>query len=130
MPEATSVTLTDRATSPVDHEYFRNGGTNGVALFTTREGVLSGTERLSVSVRRSGRSKVDIRLSRPVTGTATIDGVQRSVVTRVNRAQVVLDFAPDSTLQERKDLVGMLEDLLGTDQTEMTTVMTQVEEFY
>lgn len=117
MPTFQSVALTDRTpTTPVTHTFLPKKEVGEGGRLTKAGNTSLGDKILEIEPRTTpqGRYKVDIKLVDPVVVNQTINGVVTEVVQRANRAQITFDFAPDSTEQERKDLVGMIESALGT----------------
>lgn len=116
MPQLSNLVLTDRATpTPVDHTFVPKGHEDGDGGRVVEAGVSAIADKLFTVVPRrtpQGRYKVKLHLVLPVVQNKIEDGVSSYVATRVNRATVEFDIAPDSTDQERKDLVGMIESAL------------------
>jgi len=70
-----------------------------------------------------GRRKIACRLVLPVVQQKTENGVSSYVVVRVARAMVEFDLSNDSTDQEIKDLVGMLQSSLDPSKTLVNNVV-------
>lgn len=131
MPQSQTITLDDRESTPVTHSFEPNGRENGVAIFATREGTLDGANRLTMAARSTAaRARCDLRLSMPVVVTETVNGVADNKIARTNRATVQFDFARNSTLQERKNLIGLIEKALSVSETDIDTFLTQAENFH
>lgn len=131
MPALSNIAVNDRESTPVTHTFVPRGSKgDGVQLFVNSSGVPIGDEKLTVSLRESGaRTRVRIVLTDPVTVTETINGVDRVQVERVSIANLQLTFDERSTLQERKNLVGMLANALASGAT-LDPVLTQLQDFY
>lgn len=133
MPAATSIVVNDRETTPVAHT-FSYGGTDpkGVSQFVnSNAGTIVGREKVTVSSRNSnGKLRVKLVLTDPVVVTEVVNSVDVPRVARNGYAELVLTFDEMSTLQERKNVVGMLENMLKTSQTALDAVLTNGEQFY
>jgi len=127
MPSMANVVLTDRATTPVNHTFTPQGKEGEAGGRYAKAGASSlGDYTFKISPRKtpSGRRKVDIDLSLPVLVTETINGVSSYTVARTSRASISFDFPSDSTLQERKDIVGMAYTALAAATTQVDAVLT------
>lgn len=113
MPALANVVLTDRATTPANHTFTPNGRDGDGARYAKAGSSPIGDYLLTIVPRKtaSGRRKVDIALTVPVLVTETVNGVTVPTLARANRAKISLDMSADSTLQERKDLMGFVESL-------------------
>lgn len=130
MPNLQNVVLMDRAATPVAHTFVPRGkiGTDGGRL--VEPGITAIADRiLTVEPRRTpgGRVKTSINLTLPVVQTKVESGVTSYVVTRTSRAKIEFDFAPDSTEQERKDLVGQMMNSLDPAKTLVNDVLTKLD---
>jgi hypothetical protein len=127
MPSMANVILTDRAGTPVNHTFTPQGseGDSGGRYAKAAASSL-GDYVFKINPRQTpgGRRKVDLALSLPVLVTETINGVNSYAVARTSRASASFDFPPDATLQERKDIVGMLYTALATATTQCDSVLT------
>ncbi len=127
MPAMANVVLTDRAGTPVNHTFTPQGNEGDAGGRYAKAASSSiGDYTFKISPRRtpSGRRKIDLDLSIPVLVTETVNGVNNYVVARTSRASATFDFPPDSTLQERKDIVGMLYTALAAATTQVDSVLT------
>lgn len=131
MPQATSIVVNDRESTPVAHTFVPQGIQGQVAQFAEAASVPIGQSRLTVSWRKAAnRFKVRLLFVVPVVVTETINSVDRPSVARTSFAEVNLTFDETSTLQERKNTVGMLANVLAASQTEVNAVVTQLEGLY
>lgn len=113
MPQLTSVVLTDRASTPVDHTFTPRSLKNDVAELVEIGSVPIGEKKLTLSMKKSGSYyKGELRLSLPALVTETINGVSRSTVARTATAVLTVQYHESSTDQERKDLTGMVRSAL------------------
>lgn len=130
MPAMANVVLTDRAGTPVNHT-FNPVGSEGESGGRYAKAAASsiGDYSFTINPRRtpSGRRKIDLSLSLPVLVTETINGVNSYAVARASRATCTFDFPPDSTLQERKDIVGMMYTALAAATSQVDSVLTAGE---
>lgn len=133
MPSATSIVVNDRETTPVAHT-FSYAGTdpNGVNQFVnSNASIIVGREKVTVSSRTSnGKLRVKLVLTDPVVVTEVVNSVDVNKVARTGYAELVLTFDELSTLQERKNVVGMLENMLKTSQTALDAVLVNGEQYY
>lgn len=110
MPQLQNLVLTDRAATPVAHTFVPLDIKNGVGTVIESTGVPIGDKRFSVSLSKSStnRYKAVLRMVVPTVVTETINGVTRPVIIRTAYADCTFTFDPESTEQERKDVVGQL----------------------
>lgn len=133
MPSASSLSINDRETTPVAHVFTYSGeDANGVDIFVNNSSdLIAGRERLTVSARQSaGKQRVKIVLTDPVTVTETVNGVSVPKIARTAYAELSFTFDELSTLQERKNVIGMCENMLKAAQTALDAVLTNGERFY
>lgn len=132
MPALTPITLTDR--SAADHVFSpRMEEENGVMRFSKPDasGVPSGQSHLRISVREAPANiRVRLKLEVPTVVTETVNGVDNPKVARTAMADVTFTFAKLSTTAERELVVGLLADALASSQTEIDSVITDLESFY
>lgn len=131
MPELSVITVNDRESTPVAQAFspiFKDGET---AVFEVSGDTPSGNKRLTVTVKRNAeRVKVQMVLSDPVVVTETINDVSRNTVERTGYCRVEFTFDADSTLQERKNIVGMIHNALSDSQTDLMSVLQNLEGYY
>lgn len=121
MAQRGNITLTDAATTPVNHVYYPVLSTDDVVAWRDRtQSVLVGQNRLTCSQRMANKqtkaTKLSWKLETPIleqTSASTATGIQPAptvAYTPLANLEVVL---PDRcTLQERKDLLAQLRDLI------------------
>lgn len=119
MAQMQNLILMDRTpVTPIAHTFVPRGKSpdNAVAILAESNGTLIGENRVSLSMRETG-DKVKIRLvvAMPVVQTVTVDGIAKPTVLRRAVADLSVTYAKDSTEQERKDLVGLLQSSLDPD---------------
>jgi hypothetical protein len=132
MPAISSVVLTDRASTPVDHTMVPTKRDAATGVWTFRESGAStsiAAKQLTVSAReQSGKFRARFVLKVPTVQTETINGVDSPKVIRTGFGEISFTFDPASSLQERKDIVAMLQsaldagDLLDDALTEMASI--------
>lgn len=131
MPAFTSFSVNDRESTPVAHVFTPRTNRDGVATYVKSTGVPVGDERFTASLRETAdkfRSK--IVLSLPTVVTETINGVSSPVVARVARISVDISFDKESTLQERKNAIGLMANALAAANTQFDGVITGLEDIY
>lgn len=125
-----SVVLTDRAGTPVNHTFLpmgSEGDSGGRYAKAAASSIGDYVFKINPRITPQGRRKVDLSLSLPVLVTETINGVNNYTVARTSRASVTFDFPPDATLQERKDIVGMMYTALAAATAQVNSVLTDGE---
>lgn len=132
MPQLSNLVLTDRAAPPVNHTYTPRAITAGVAEVVESSGVPIGDNRVAIELRKTanGRYKAVVRGTFPITQTQIINGVSTPVVVRSAYATVEFSFAGDSSLQERKDVVGLIYSALAPGATLVNDTVTKLEGIY
>lgn len=122
MAQRANVTLTDAAGTPVNHVY-KPAQTLPNGVITWRDGtqaIYAGQNRLSVAQRmadaRSKSTKVEWKLETPVlevTSPSTSSGIQPAPTVAYTLLADLSIVLPDrATLQERKDLLAQMRDLI------------------
>ncbi len=116
-----NVTLTDAASTPVNHVYYPTQSADELIRFRDRiSTVVAGQFRLSVEQRASTRqtqaTKVSWKLETPIleqTSPSTSTGIQPAPTVAYTPLAKIEFVLPDRcTLQERKDLLAMTRDLI------------------
>ena len=116
MPALQNLVLTDRATpTPVNHTFTPDTGAgNGVGQLREDTGVPYGSPRVTIGKRvtQNKRHKVTMSLYVPTVATETINGVAVPKVQRMANIDLTCTFDDQSTEQERKNAIGMLQSAL------------------
>lgn len=113
MPAFTTITVNDREDTPVAHTFDPRNEANGVYFLKESDGTPIGDNVISVSTRQSGNKyKSRVRLTMPVVVDETINGVVVPKVIRTAYADLNFTFADTSTSQERKNVLGIISNLL------------------
>lgn len=132
MSARTNLVITDRAGTPVAHTYSPDGDdTNGVHIWSEKTSVPAGNPRFTARLASSnGKYRPSLRLQVPVTQTQTINGVDSPVIVRTAYANVDFVFDSLSSVQERKDIVGMIADALSASQTQLNDLLVNLSDVY
>lgn len=129
MPALINLVLKDRASTPVDHTFVPSNVKDGVGVVAESNGTKLGDSKYSVSSRKTanGRYAAKVKLEVPVVENQTINGVTRSVVTRVGYVTADFSFSADSTTAERNNLVGMFADSFAKTKTLVDKTIVDLE---
>lgn len=131
MPQLTALVLKDREATPVNHTFVPENISEGVGALAESTGVPIGDARMTISVRKTtDRRKPEFRLTIPVVQNETLNGVTRPVIVRTAYADVKFNFDAASSEQERKNLVGMVEEALKATNTMMNDVLVKLQNVY
>jgi hypothetical protein len=132
MPQLQSLTVNDRQATPVAHVFVPRDITDGVATVVESNGVPIGENSISVSLRKTpqGRFKAVLKGRFPIVQTQTVNGIDTPVVVRTANAEITFNFDGSSTLQERKDVVGMVYNSLASSATLTNDLITKLEGVY
>jgi len=132
-----NITLTDAATTPVNRVYSPTQSGDGLIQWVDRtQAILVGQNRLTVSQRLANKqvrtTKVAWKLETPIleqTSPSTSTGIQPAptvAYTSIGTIELVL---PDRcTLQERKDLLAQMRDLI--DEAIVTSMVHDLDLIY
>lgn len=129
MPAIAALTINDGATTPVAHTFApvtTNGSTAKWAdrSAATPAGFTTITEEIREARSSGAAHRVIVGFNFPIL--ALVDGSQTKV--RNNSGQVVLNFAQDSTDQERKDALAYVSNFLAN--ATVKTSIQNIEPFY
>jgi hypothetical protein len=132
MPQLQNLVLSDRESTPVAHTFTPRDITGGVGTVVESTGVPIGENTVTVSLRKtpSGRYKAVIKGRFPIVQTQDVNGIESPVVVRTAYAELTFDFDQTSTEQERKNVVGMMEDALTSDEPLTNDVLTKLQGVY
>lgn len=132
MSARTTLVLTDRAATPLTHNFQPSGDdANGVHLYAKTDGVLAGRPSFSASMKRSsGKVRHELRLAVPITQVQTINGVSTPVVVRTAYVTVSTSFADVSLGQERTDAIGMMASALSATSGQIHNLLVNCEDIY
>lgn len=129
MPQLQNLVLTDRAATPVAHTFAPRSKDGGVAVVAESTGVPIGDPKFTLSTTKTagGRFKTVMKLSIPVVQTQTVNGVSTPVVVRTAYVDATFSFGNNSSLQERKDAVGLFSSALAPGAVLVNDVLTKCE---
>lgn len=129
MPAIAALAINDGQSTPVEHT-FNPVSTNGAkASWADRSpSIPAGFRQLSHELASPNGSRTVHRVTMGfmIPTVATVDSVD--TVVRYSSAQVVLNVHPESTLQERKDLLAYVANSLGL--ADVKTSVENLEPFY
>jgi len=128
MANANTITVNDRATTPVAHTFAPRRLENGLASFVEAAAVPIGEKTLTIRWRKSGKRFYQrVTLSAPALVNETINGVAVPTVPRVALIDATFRFDDTSTEQERKDAVGMFQNALAASQAVVDGTLVKLE---
>lgn len=129
MPAIAALTVNDGLATPVAHTFSPQSTTGARAMWADRSpSIPAGYRTISheVAEPNGNRTVHKITMGFNIPVVATVDG--SDTVVRYNSAQVVLNVNPQSTLQERKDLLAYVANSLGV--ASVKTSVENLEPFY
>lgn len=128
MAQAASITVNDRASTPVAHTFAPRNISTDLALFVEAAAVPIGERKLTISTRKSaGKYRIQVKVENPTLVTEVVNSVNVPKVPRTAFAVLNLTFDETSSLQERKDTVGFLANALLPAQTMVDASVTGLE---
>lgn len=132
MAARSTITINDRASTPVAHSFTPDGDdANGVHVFTEKTGIPAANRRITVGLRYTGgKYRPSIKFQLPVVQTQTVNGIDSPVVVRTAIAELNLTFADTSTDQERKDTVAFVSNSLLASQTMLNDLFVNLADIY
>jgi hypothetical protein len=125
MPNFSSnITINDREATPVAHVFKPLTNQGEQAVFAETADTLIGRNMLMVSAPSTNTSvKPRIVVKMPIVQSMNDNGITSNVVVRTLYGEVRLTLPLTSTLQERKNIVGLLANALLTSQAALTEVV-------
>lgn len=132
MAARSTITIKDRAVTPVDHNFTPDGtDANGVHIFVERTGVPAADRRVTINQRFSGgKYRPSIKFQLPVVQTQTINGISTPVTVRTAVVELNLTFDATSTDQERKDAIGFIANILLPSQTMVNDTIVNLADIW
>lgn len=136
MPGLTTVTINDRASTPVAHTFVPENLSNGEGFLVERRsnGSYVGEPKLSAGnhVTPSRRAKAKMRLVIPKVVSETINGVTVEKVVDTSYITLTLDWGSQFTDSERDVILGMVENATKnrTSQPFLNRVLCVVDRVY
>lgn len=96
-----------------------------------RESTMIGNNILTISSRDTGTNvKIRIKLDIPVAQTETLNGIDSTRIVRRSVSDETITFSKSSTLQERKNHIGLKYNLMAASQATVDKVLTAVEKWF
>lgn len=130
MPQLASITLTDGKSTPASHVFAPVTSNGSAAKLANRAASIpQGFESLEVLVRDPGKNTkaaYTIAGSMNLPTVATTEGLEK--VVRNSKFEFTFRLAPDSTLQDRKDILALAASLMSN--ATMKSVVENVEPLY
>lgn len=129
MPAIATLTINDGQGTPVAHTFSPQSTTGSKASWADRSPTIpAGYRTISheLAEPNGNRTVTKITLGYMVPVVATVDG--SDTVVRYNSGQVILNVNPQSTLQERKDLLAYVANSLAN--ANVKTSVENLEPFY
>lgn len=131
MPQLSNLVLTDRTTpTPVDHTFVPRDIQNGVATVVESSGVPVGENRVALSLRKSTKYRGRLVATFPVVATEVINGISTPKVVRTATVEVLTNFDPTSSEQERADAIGMVASALLSSKTLVNDCLVKLQNIY
>lgn len=132
MPQLQSLAVYDGEDTPILHTFVpENIDKNGVARLKESDGTPIGDNIVTVSLRRvDSKYKGRIVLAMPVVVTETINGVSVPRVARKAFADLNLSFDETSSVQERKNVLHILSNILGSGEVLIASTFENLEGIY
>lgn len=132
MPQLQSMVLKDRRSPIVDHTFTPRNIAGNVGELVESKGVPVGESRFTISLRKTsnGRYKGVCKLAIPVVAAQLVNGISTPVVVRTAFAEVSVDFAATSSLEERNDAIGMIQNALASTNPVVNGVFVNLEGVY
>lgn len=132
MPARASFAVNDRAATPVPHTFApRARSEDGTFVYYEAGATAIGEKQWTSRIFKSGDNyKVRLRLAYPIVVTETINGVSKPVIARVNYVDCTFTLPAQSSVQERKDTVGMFANALAAANTQVNDVLEKLEDVY
>lgn len=129
MPAIAALSVNDGLASPVAHTFSPQSTTGAKAQWADRSpSIPAGFRTISHELAEPNGTRTvnKITMGFMCPTVATVDG--SDTVVRYSSGQVVLNLHPESTLQERKDLLAYIANTLGI--ASVKTSVENVEPFY
>lgn len=129
MSARTTITVNDRANTPVAHSFTpRANGTTDVALFVEAQSMSIGERKITISTKKAnGKTRARILIENPTLVTEVVNGVNVPKVPRTCFADLTFTFPDGCSLQERKDTVGFMANLLLATQAMVNSAIVDLE---
>lgn len=127
MPAFASFAVNDRAITPVAHTFVPRAK-DPVPTWCEPGSMPAGERKFTLFSRKNGtKYRITLRLSNPTVVTEVINSVSVPKVARTQYGETTYTFTGDSTLQERKDTVGMHMNAMGASVAQIDSALTALE---
>lgn len=129
MPAIAALSVNDGQTTPVAHTFNPQSTTGAKAVWADRSPTIPAGYRLishEISEPNGNRTVYKFTMGFTDPKVVTVDG--SDTVARYNSAKVELNIHPQSTLQDRKDILAYVANTLGL--ASMKTSVENLEPFY
>lgn len=131
MAQANTITVMDRESTPVAHNFVPRRIEPGNATFVEAASVPIGEKTLTISSRKSGRRfYTRVKMYAPVLVNELINGVSVPSTPRAALADCTFRFDDTSTEQERLNLVGMFANSFAASQAIVLVSVAKLEGIY
>jgi len=133
MPALQNLVLTDRTTpTPVNHTFTPDSKNGDVATVREDNGVPFGSPRVTISKRVTAnrRHKATLQFAFPKVISETINGQSVPKVARTINIDVTFTCDDQSTEQERKDAIGMLQSAFDPAKVLTNDVLVKLQGIY
>lgn len=130
MPALGSVVVNDRETSPVTHTFTAYSRKSPNAVVLREAGTVPVADsfiHLSLERIADGSIKGTYKLTVPIVQTETLNGLTSVKQIRQSMAAVELRFSGQSTVQERKNVLGMLAESFAASETVINDAFMNAE---
>lgn len=130
MATFSNITVNDRETSPVAHVFVATSRPSGDSVLLKEAGVVpAGDSTMVARVQRMGDGSYRCRLTTkiPVIGTRVADGITEYLLLDEAFAETIYRFSSKSTLQQRKNVIGIHANAMAAAITTVNDAFTKVE---
>jgi hypothetical protein len=130
MADFTAITVDDREDTPVEHVFTPASRPSGDSVLFKEAGVVPlGDSTVNARVTRlpDGSYRCRLTLKVPNLGTRVADGITSYELLDSGFGEAVFRFAATSTEQSRKNVVGLLANMLAASVTPVNDAFTKVE---
>lgn len=132
MAQFAAFTLNDREPTPVAHTFQpTQSPSSEIAVAKRTTGVPVADEIITISNKTSGQKrKIRALVVLPIVQNEIINGISNPKVVRRAIAELNLTFDDTSSLQERRNLVGLVYNMLASSQAMLDATFTGLEGLY
>jgi hypothetical protein len=129
MAQAATITVNDRAATPVAHAFKPRDVDTGIAIFAESASVPLGDKIITLRWRKAenGRRYCRLMLTSPTLVDELINGVVVPKVVRTALVDATFRFDGTSTAQERMNTIGMFANALASSQALVMSTLVDFE---